>query len=97
MALTNVKLASIAFSSSVSLWVTVVIHVSVSVVYSACSKFMYMIVESIHLCPKTYLTCTMSFVKWYSVVPFQCLNVWKWICFNRGFENLFAIKFLWFS
>ena len=40
MALTNVKLASIAFSSSVSLWVTVVIHSSESAKNMACSRFM---------------------------------------------------------
>ena len=32
----------------------------------------------------------MSFVLWYSIVAFQCLKVWKWICISLGFCSLRA-------
>jgi hypothetical protein len=38
------------------------------------------------LCPKTCFTCMMSLVLWYSIVPFQCLNVWN---------DIFSILGLW--
>lgn len=38
----------------------------------------------------------MSFVRWYSVVAFQCLKEWKVILSNRGFCNFLVNLFLWF-
>jgi len=43
------------------------------------------------LCPKTVLTWIMSLVLWYSIVPFQCLNVWKCIPFSLGLFSLVAV------
>lgn len=46
---------------------------------------------SMFLCPSTVFTCMMSFVLWYSVVPFQCRKVWKWICLSLGLLSLVAV------
>ena len=45
------------------------------------------------LCPKIDATCMMSLVLWYSVVPFQCLKVWKVIFCSRGLTNFIAVWF----
>ena len=75
---------------------TLVIHSSVSAKNVACSMLMYIMVLSIFLCPKTYLTWMMSLVLWYSTVPLKCLNVWKDICFSLSLLSFFAVSFLWF-
>jgi len=85
MALTKLKFASISFVSSSKLWLILVIHSSVSAVYSDCSIVMYMSVFLLFLCPNMYCTCLMSLVLWYSIVAFQCLNVWKLIFVSLGF------------
>jgi hypothetical protein len=54
MALTNVKLASISWSSSSVLCDTFVIHSLFSVRNRACSRLMYMSVVFECLCPKMY-------------------------------------------
>ena len=46
-------------------------------------------------CPRICLTCRMSLVRWYSIVAFQCLKVWKWIWSSLGFFSLFAIFLRW--
>ena len=97
VALTNVKLASISCSSSFSLWLTLVIHCSVSAVNVACSRLMYSIVVVISLCPSMYLTCIMSLVMWYSIVPLKCLSVWNPIFNSLGFFSLLAVLCLWLS
>ncbi len=70
--------------SSCSLWAT--LHVKFSFVCrnSADSRLMYIIVDMTDLCPSICLTCRMSFVAWYSIVPFQWRSVWKLICKSRG-------------
>ena len=73
--------ASISGCASSIVLATLVIHSSFSVRNRACSRFMYIIVFLMFLCPKTYLTCTMSLVLWYSIVPLKCLNVWNVIFF----------------
>jgi len=35
----------------------------------------------------------MSLVLWYSIVPFQCLNVWKCILVSLGFPSFLAVLF----
>jgi hypothetical protein len=92
---TNVKFASISCCSSVSLCAILHVQSSVSAKNVACSMLMYNSVALISLCPKTYFTCMMSLVLWYSVVPFQCLNVWKDIFFRRGFCSFSAVLILW--
>jgi hypothetical protein len=36
---------------------------------------MYIMVLSMSLCPRMFLTWIMSLVLWYSIVPLKCLNV----------------------
>jgi len=36
----------------------------------------------------------MSLVLWYSIVPFQCRNVCRWICLSLGFPSLLAVLLL---
>ena len=55
------------------------------------SMFMYSIVDSMVLCPSMVFTCIMSLVLWYSVVAFQCLNVWKCICLSLGLFSFTAV------
>ena len=54
---------------------------------------MYFWVDLMSLCPKIDATCMMSLVLWYSVVPFQCLKVWKVILSNRGLPSFLAVRF----
>ena len=82
---------SISGIASSIVFATLHIKLSVSVRNSACSKFMYIMVHSMFLCPKTYFTCIMSFVMWYSIVAFQCRKVWKCICFSLGLLSLVAV------
>jgi len=49
------------------------------------------------LWPSSFITCTMSLVLWYSIVPFQWRNVWNVICRGRGFLVRPGILFLLFS
>jgi len=79
-----------AFASSV---LVAVLHVHSSDVdrYIADSMFMYIIVLSICLCPKIVFTWIMSLVLWYSVVPFQCRNVWKDILFSLGLLSFLIV------
>ena len=81
--------------SSFMLCDTLVSHSSVFAKNVACSKFMYIIVLVIDLCPKMYLTCMMSLVLWYSVVPFQCLKVWNDIFLSSWFPVNSTMRFLW--
>jgi len=37
-------------------------------------------------------TCMMSLVLWYSIVPFQCRKVCRWIAFRRGLLSLVAVR-----
>lgn len=54
----------------------------------------YFIVSLIDLCPSCCLTRRMSFDLWYSMLANQCLKLWKWISFRRGFPSLKAMRFL---
>lgn len=45
------------------------------------------------LCPSVICTCTMSFVVWYSIVPFQCRKVWNVIFRILGLLSLTARAF----
>ena len=76
--------ASISFMVSTGSLVALHVHSSEVVRNSADSMFMYVIVLSMSLCPSTVLTWIMSLVLWYSIVPFQCLNVWNVIFVSRG-------------
>ena len=42
------------------------------------------------LCSNSLMTCRMSLTLWYSMVAFQCLNVWKLMLRMRGFWSLSA-------
>ena len=93
IALTSSKPVFIALVSSCMLWVTRLVHSSDVVSHKADSMFMYIIVLSILLCPKTVFTWIMSFVLWYSIVPLKCLNVWKCMFFILGLFSLTAVLF----
>jgi len=82
-----------SISCAISCIVLAVLHVNWSFCSRnrACSRLMYIIVLSMLLCPKTVLTWIMSLVLWYSVVPFQCRKVWKWICFSLGLLSFLAV------
>jgi len=85
--------ASMSSASSCSLWATLHVKSSFSARNMACSMFMYIMVLLMFLCPKTCLTCMMSLVLWYSIVPFQCRNVWNDILWIRGFWSFWAVAF----
>ena len=87
IALTNWNPASMALVSSFMLWVTIVVHSSVSCRNRACSMLMYIIVLLMSLCPKMAFTWMMSLVLWYSIVPFQCRSVWNDIFCILGFPS----------
>lgn len=57
----------------------------------AFSMLMYIIVLSMLLCPRTVFTWIMSFVLWYSVVPFQCRKVCADILFSLWLFSFFAV------
>ena len=82
---------SISCVASLVLVVALHVHSSDCSRNNACSMLMYVIVLSMFLCPKTVLTWIMSFVLWYSIVPFQCLNVWKCMFFSLGLLSLVAV------
>lgn len=82
-------------SSSCSLWATLDMNLSFGCRNNACSRLMYIIVESMSLCPSMDLTCRMSFLSWYSMVPFQCRNVWKVICWSLGLLSFVAAVLRW--
>ena len=92
-----VKPASISGMASSIVLAVLHVHSSVSLRNVACSMFMYISVHLISLCPKTYLTCMMSLVLWYSIVPFQCLSVWKLIFRILGFCSFSTVLILWLS
>ena len=46
---------------------------------------------SMFLCPKMVFTWIMSFVLWYSVVPFQCRKVWNDMLLSLGLFSLVAV------
>jgi len=73
------------------------VHSSLPCRKSADSMFMYVIVETMLLCPSMVFTWIMSLVLWYSVVAFQCLNVWKCICLSLGFWSFAAVLLRSFS
>ena len=91
----NVKFASISLHASSGVLAILLVYSSVSAKNVACSMFMYIIVHSIVLCPKTCFTCMMSLVLWYSIVPFQCLRVWKDILIILWFCSFSAVLILW--
>ena len=62
MGLTSWKPAFMSSISSSVVWLILVFHSSVEVRKLACSRFMYMSVVSLCLCPKMYCTCLMSLV-----------------------------------
>jgi len=45
------------------------------------------------LCPRKVLTCIMSLVLWYSIVPLKCLNVCMCMAFSRGLLSFLAVLF----
>jgi len=83
---------SISAVASFTLLVALHVHSSDWVKNSACSRFMYIIVEAMALCPKTFLTCSMSLVLWYSIVPFQCRKVCKRIWSSLGLFSFLAVR-----
>jgi len=60
---------SISCVASVMLCATFTVYWSSWFVNMADSRFMYIMVLSIFLCPNMVLTCMMSLVLWYSIVP----------------------------
>lgn len=86
--------ASIRLTASSGVLAILHVHSSVSAKNVACSMLMYIIVDSMLLCPKTYFTCMMSFVLWYSIVPLKCLNVWNVMFLRRGLANFASAKIL---
>jgi len=85
------KPASISCVASFMSLAVLHVHSSDCSKNSADSMFIYVIVLSMFLCPKIVFTWIMSLVLWYSVVPFQCLNVWKWMFFSLGLSSLIAV------
>jgi len=71
----GVKPVSASLITSSLLRVALLIHSSFCSRNSACSRFMYIMVLSMSLCPRMFLTWIMSLVLWYSIVPLKCLNV----------------------
>jgi len=67
--------ASIKSVASLMLLAILHVHSSDWLVKVDCSMLMYVIVDSMLLCPSIVFTWMMSLVLWYSIVPFQCLNV----------------------
>jgi len=89
-----VKPVSISFIASSGVLATLHVHSSFCSRYSAFSRLMYSIVDAMFLCPNTVLTCMMSLVLWYSVVPFQCRKVCGCICRSLGLLSfLDALRF----
>ena len=86
--------ASNSCVDSVMLWLTLTVHWSFCSRNSVCSRLMYIIVFSMLLCPSMCCMCMMSLVLWYSIVAFQCLNVWKCILFRRGLFSFLAVRLL---
>lgn len=85
---------SISWVSSCSLCVILHVHSSDCVRNIACSRFMYIMVDDMFLCPSMVFTWIMSLVLWYSVVPFQCLKVCGCICRSLGLLSfLDALRF----
>ena len=78
---------------SLTLVATLQVHSSDWFVNSDCSMLMYVIVDSMLLCPSMVFTWIMSLVLWYSIVPFQCLSVWNDICVSLGLFSLCANAF----
>lgn len=83
--------ASIRSVASLMLLAILHVHSSDWFVNVDCSMLMYVIVDSMLLCPSMVFTWIMSLVLWYSVVAFQCLNVWKCICLSLGLFSLVAV------
>jgi len=83
--------ASIRSAASLTLVATLHVHSSDWLVKVDCSMLMYVIVDSMLLCPSMVFTWIMSLVLWYSVVAFQCRKVWKCICFSLGLLSLVAV------
>ena len=91
MSVTYSKPVSISWVSSCSLCAILHVHSSDAVSHKADSMFMYIIVLSILLCPKTVFTWIMSLVLWYSIVPLKCRNVWKCMFLSLGLFSLIAV------
>jgi len=84
------KPTSMSWHASVAFRATLLVHSSLPDRKSADSMFMYTSVDSMSLCPRSCFTCMMSCVRWYSMVPFQCLNVWKVIFISLGLFSFSA-------
>jgi len=89
--------ASMSCWSVLMLVDALLIHLSFSVRYRACSMLMYIMVFWMFLCPRKFFTWMMSLVSWYSIVAFQCLNVWKDMLCILGFCSFWAVAFRWWS
>jgi len=87
----RVNPASISFMASSVVFTALLVHSHSSLRNIACSRLMYIIVLWMFLCPSTVLTWIMSFVLWYSIVPFQCLNVWKCMFRSLGLLSFLAV------
>lgn len=85
------KPVSINCMASCSVLAVLQLYSSVVLKNVACSMLMYMSVQLIVLCPKTYFTCMMSFVLWYSIVPLKCLNVCSVILCILGLFSFLAV------
>jgi len=85
--------ASMSWHACVVFWATLLVHWSVCSRNSDCSMLMYVMVDVIDLCPSIVFTWMMSLVLWYSIVAFQCLNVWKVILCILGFCSFWAAVF----
>jgi len=76
--------ASISFIASSDVLATLQVNSSFCSRNNAFSRLMYIMVDAMFLCPNMVLTCMMSLLLWYSVVPFQCLKVCGCICRSLG-------------
>ena len=83
--------ASISAVASVTLLAVLHVHWSFSVRKSAFSMLMYIMVLLMFLCPRRVFTWMMSLVLWYSIVAFQCRNVWNVILSILWFWSFFAV------
>jgi len=90
------KPVSISAVASFMLVAPLHIHSSFSVRNIACSMLMYISVLVSDLCPKIFFTWYGSLVLWYSIVPFQCLNVWKLIFCILGLHSFCDAFFRWY-
>ena len=80
------KPTSIKEHACSALWAIHVMNLSLGkFLNSFFSSWMYNRVFLSSLWQRNSTTSSMSGLQWYSIVAFQCLSVWKWISFTRGF------------